>query len=669
MLPKPEAIRLEDGGHDDDNGDLKNWSSLIGITTAIVGNVLIALALNVQRYAHIRLDRERRRVRRRAKEALRSTQNGANGEGGGAYGTLDTTQNHAGDEAYFNGNHGGNGTSGASDSLTRSFRSQGSTESDSSSDDEDQVASTYLKSPYWWAGQILITLGELGNFLAYGFAPASIVSPLGVVALISNCIIAPIFFKESFRQRDFWGVIIATGGVVTVVLSAKQEETKLDPHDVWDHITTIEFKVYLAVTITLIAILTWASPRYGHRTILVDLSLVGLFGGYTALSTKGVSSMLSSTLLGAFKTPVTYVLLFILLFTAVMQVRYVNKALQRFPSTQVIPIQFVTFTLCVIVGSAVLYRDFERTSSEQAGKFIGGCLLTFFGVFLVTSGRPGDEEDSYSEIDGEETIGLARHESHHAVQRPSTPGGASSSRRSSKASHASFFTSENAGLNHDSGKPTLRRPSVNPPRTPGESAPLLSNPWIMSGDESSPVRCVRTISEDAIGTCMTPSEPPTPFRDGLGPPIYPTDPQFMTPRHLSVPASQRPQSSKFNGPLFSPSPLSSTVSAVVKDTLLRNAENPLLKRPSMRRLRTSIRASLFMSEEEEQVAERRGLASRSQDELNIISDEPIQPRQEQRLASSSGGVGRPRSLSDTLGELFRVKRKKRDPAGGLEEDA
>ena len=29
-----------------------------------------------------------------------------------------------------------------------------------------------------------MTIGEAGNFLAYGFAPASIVSPLGVVALV-----------------------------------------------------------------------------------------------------------------------------------------------------------------------------------------------------------------------------------------------------------------------------------------------------------------------------------------------------------------------------------------------------------------------------------------------------------------------------------------------------
>ncbi|KAI8233251.1 putative magnesium transporter NIPA7 [Colletotrichum sp. SAR 10_96] len=373
-------------GHGDGDGgkDLQNWSSLIGIITAIVGNILIALALNVQRYAHIRLHRERIQVRRRAKEALKH----ASGGPPSVYGTVNIDDS---DRSRLDG-HQENGHNDASESepLTRSFRSEESTGSDYSGDDE-KAPSTYLKSPYWWMGQILITLGELGNFLAYGFAPASIVSPLGVVALISNCIIAPILFKEKFRQRDFWGVVIAVAGVVVVVLSAKQEETKLDPHDVWDAITTLEFEIYLAVTVSLIIVLMWASPRYGHRTILIDLGLVGLFGGFTALSTKGVSSMLSSTLLGAFKTPVTYALLFTLLFTAVMQVRYVNKALQRFSSTQVIPVQFVLFTLCVIVGSAVLYRDFERTSAEQAVKFVGGCFFTFSGVVLITSGRV--EED------------------------------------------------------------------------------------------------------------------------------------------------------------------------------------------------------------------------------------------------------------------------------------
>lgn len=231
---------------------LRNWSSLIGIVTAIVGNVLIALALNVQRYAHTRLNQQRVRVRRRARAALERSQ-------GSSYGATD---HHADGQ-------------GPGDDETPPL----SALQHSSADGEPAKAlSMYLKSPYWWLGQILITLGEMGNFLAYGFAPVSIVSPLGVVALISNCIIAPVMFHETFRARDFWGIVIAVAGVVTFVLSANQEETKLEPHDVWEAMTAMEFEIYVAITTLLIVMLMWASGRYGKRTILIDLGLVGLFG-------------------------------------------------------------------------------------------------------------------------------------------------------------------------------------------------------------------------------------------------------------------------------------------------------------------------------------------------------------------------------------------------------
>lgn len=408
-------------------------------------------------------------------------------------------------------------------------------------------------------------------------------------------------------------------------------------------------------------------------------------GGYTALSTKGVSSMLSSTLFRAFTTPVTYALVFILLSTAVMQVRYVNKALQRFDSTQVIPIQFVTFTLCVIIGSAVLYRDFERTSAEQAGKFVGGCLLTFFGVFLITSGRPrhDEEEETLSDIDGvEETIGMAAQDGGHPGPQPI--GSASSSRRSSKASRLSYLASDPKlyGMSHDSGIPTSRTAAAFSARSPGagEEAPLLNNPW--DDEDIVPPPGVRTISDNSVPTLAalsaTPSEPSTPFREVSTPFPFPNQSDApVTPRPaLSLPAqAQRPQAHQFNGPIFSPSPLSSTVSAVVKDTLLRNADNPLLKRPSVKRLRTSIRASLFMSEDElraqqeiEAEAHKKRLASRSQDHITHFPD-PAEAEQLPAQPDSPSGAGRrPRSLSDTLGHLFKVKRKKKGRATDTEGD-
>jgi uncharacterized membrane protein len=127
-------------------------------------------------------------------------------------------------------------------------------------------------------------LGETGNFLAYGFAPASIVSPLGVVALISNCIIAPCLLKEKFRQRDFWGVLVAVAGAVVVVLSAKSSEEKIGPHEIWVMITRWEFLLYLALSIILIIVLMWASGTYGPRSILIDIGLVALFGKCLCLS-------------------------------------------------------------------------------------------------------------------------------------------------------------------------------------------------------------------------------------------------------------------------------------------------------------------------------------------------------------------------------------------------
>ncbi|CAG05008.1 unnamed protein product, partial [Tetraodon nigroviridis] len=42
----------------------------------------------------------------------------------------------------------------------------------------------YYTSGVWWFGVILMGVGELGNFAAYGFAPATLIAPLGCVSVI-----------------------------------------------------------------------------------------------------------------------------------------------------------------------------------------------------------------------------------------------------------------------------------------------------------------------------------------------------------------------------------------------------------------------------------------------------------------------------------------------------
>ena len=90
--------------------------------------------------------------------------------------------------------------------------------------------------------------------------------------------IAPLLLKEVFRKQDFWGGLIAIGGVVTVVLSARTSETRMGPDDIWDAITRWEFELYLGITGGVIVLLLWADRRFGDKLILIDLGLVALFG-------------------------------------------------------------------------------------------------------------------------------------------------------------------------------------------------------------------------------------------------------------------------------------------------------------------------------------------------------------------------------------------------------
>ncbi|KAI8054784.1 magnesium transporter NIPA-domain-containing protein [Thamnidium elegans] len=245
----------------------------------------------------------------------------------------------------------------------------------------------YLRSKLWWLGITLMVLGEVGNFVAYGFAPASTIAPLGTTTLVANVILAPVMLKEVFRKRDLIGVLLAVAGAAMVVFSSNSQEIVLSPELIVESLTQLQSIIYFILTACAIITLTVLSPLYGASSIMIDLGLVAIYGGYTVLSTKSVASLLSLTFFKMFAYPVSYLLIFVLVVTAILQIKYLNKALQRFDSTEVIPTQFVLFTISAIIGSAVLYHDFDGMDMQQLSRFMSGCAVEFLGVYLITSKR------------------------------------------------------------------------------------------------------------------------------------------------------------------------------------------------------------------------------------------------------------------------------------------
>ncbi|GAM34936.1 hypothetical protein TCE0_015r02849 [Talaromyces pinophilus] len=579
----------------------------------------------MQRYAHVRIEQkaEGERVRLRSRRRLSTS----------TYGSVEAPYRDEPDyeidnqpvrsrNGRYRSYNDDESRDGNSENLDHSVLSDNTLRpDDKNSVHGDRVS--YLHSPYWWAGIVLMTLGEMGNFLAYGFAPASIVSPLGVVALISNCIIAPFLLKEKFRPRDFWGVLIAIAGAVVVVLSAETSETKIGPHDIWVMITKWEFEVYMGITAALIMVLMYLSEKYGGRTILIDLGLVGLFGAYTALSTKGVASLLSFTLWHVITFPISYLLVAVLVTSALMQVRYINRALQRFDSTQVIPTQFVLFTLSVIIGSAVLYRDFESATLSRSLKFVGGCALTFLGVYFITSGRVRNDDDiSYGDEDEEEAVGFLNEERYRdSIDQPSpldprpqrTNNISGPLRRDSVRSATSEGQSLSTpkgllspvGSDHEGSfsEDSLSQ-ELTTPSPPLRSHSLTDNPWASPGhtgqtpSQHNPLAQESTPATPPSRQTHIEQTPPLLFKFPVAPTHdnhtssannephgqstqslqLPSDAKTPTGRRRSTPRT--PQSNARNSvtlrltpsPLIAP--LSSTLSAVVADSLLRGEGTP-----------------------------------------------------------------------------------------------
>jgi hypothetical protein len=336
------------------------------------------------------------------------------------------------------------------------------------------------------------------------------------------------------------------------------------------------------------------------------LSLVGLFGGFTALSTKGVASLLSYTLWRVITFPVFYLLVAILVGTAVMQIKYINRALQRFDATQVIPVQFVMFTLSVILGSAILYRDFERTSGDDAGKFIGGCALTFSGVWLITSGRPrrdddddDEEEEEDLEPESEGAINLNGERYRDSIESTRSSSSSSSSHSSSSTIRPASPPLNIIDLNplyQDEERPstptiklTTPDPSTPPRRTYTSDAldSLIQNPWSHPPDRNEP--SPKPSINRHTSTPVLPSEAAPPPSHLTATPADPSQPSAPTPRtptrgksHDELPTTpgtaqssglgpglrrlrtaDRPRTS-VSGPLLA-SPLSTSLSALVQD--------------------------------------------------------------------------------------------------------
>lgn len=249
---------------------------------------------------------------------------------------------------------------------------------------------TYLLEPLWWAGMVLMIVGEVANFVAYVYAPAVLVTPLGALSIIISAILAHFMLKERLQKMGVLGCVSCIVGSVVIVIHAPQEHTPNSVQEIWALATQPAFLIYVAATLSaVLALILYFEPRYGQTNILVYLGICSLMGSLTVVSIKAIGIAIKLTLEGISQVayPQTWFFLTVAAVCVITQLNYLNKALDTFNAAIVSPIYYVMFTTLTISASAIMFKDWSGQNASSIASEICGFITVLSGTIILHATR------------------------------------------------------------------------------------------------------------------------------------------------------------------------------------------------------------------------------------------------------------------------------------------
>lgn len=256
----------------------------------------------------------------------------------------------------------------------------------------------YLLEPLWWVGMITMIVGEVANFVAYAFAPAVLVTPLGALSIIVSAVLADIILKEKLHNLGILGILMCIAGSIIIVVHAPRERPITSVLEIWNMATQPAFLAYVGSVVVLVFILVFHfAPRCGHTNVLVFTGICSLMGSLSVMSVKALGTSLKLTFEGKNQLiyPETWFFMLVVAICVVMQMNYLNKALDTFNTAIVSPIYYVMFTTLTILASVIMFKDWDGQSGGTIMSEICGFIVVLSGTIILHSTKDIERSSSF----------------------------------------------------------------------------------------------------------------------------------------------------------------------------------------------------------------------------------------------------------------------------------
>ncbi|KAK7840137.1 putative magnesium transporter nipa1, partial [Quercus suber] len=211
-------------------------------------------------------------------------------------------------------------------------------------------------------------VGEIANFAAYAYAPAILVTPLGALSIIFSAVLAHFILEENLHIFGVLGCVLCVVGSTTIVLHAPQERNIHSVKEVWQLATEPGFIVYACIVVILAAVLMFRYvPRYGQTHMVVYIGICSLMGSLTVMSVKalGIGLKLTFSGMNQFIYFQTWFFTVVVAVCCLLQINYLNKALDTFNTAVVSPVYYVMFTSLTILASMIMFKSEDLRSENN----------------------------------------------------------------------------------------------------------------------------------------------------------------------------------------------------------------------------------------------------------------------------------------------------------------
>ncbi|KAF7685766.1 putative magnesium transporter NIPA4, partial [Cucumispora dikerogammari] len=265
-------------------------------------------------------------------------------------------------------------------------------------------------------GLTIYVAGKISSFSSYIFGKQSLITSLGGLGLIMNCVLAPLINNENFSLSDAFSILLVLlGSSVIIMNSVKAAKTNslCELIKMYQNKTTVFWFIFLFTLLLLVFLIIkyievnseWNYPDdffeflrtdsffeqtdFTLRYLMAFLYLIisGVIASVTTLFAKSFGLMVEMSVNGEnqFLFGITYLFFIGIIACTFGQVFWLNRALRHYDALLCIPLLYVFWTLFSNLNAGFYFKDFEHFSKIQFKGFLVGWLIILLGVGLLAS--------------------------------------------------------------------------------------------------------------------------------------------------------------------------------------------------------------------------------------------------------------------------------------------